>query len=113
MMNTYFLEQANDSMHLAKTIENTIKIGNPQSLLSTFRWILLSTTFATIIGAVLMPTFIKVFGKAVESFSINRSIPKLLLHGFSKSGILQFKSSVTRPTDFSCIMMPRCVWILI
>ncbi|MBZ9687098.1 lipid II flippase Amj family protein [Clostridium estertheticum] len=82
---------------LAKTIENTIKIGNPQSLLSTFRWILLSTTFATIIGSALMPTFIKVFGKAVESFSINRSIPKLLLHGFSKSGILQFKNSVTRP----------------
>lgn len=25
---------------LAKTIENTIKTGNPQSLLSTFRWIL-------------------------------------------------------------------------
>ncbi|WP_298847151.1 lipid II flippase Amj family protein [Clostridium sp.] len=82
---------------LAKTIESTIKIGNPQSLLSTFRWILFSTTIATIIGAALMPTFIKVFEKVVESFSVNRSIPKLLLHAFSKSGIEQFKSSVTKP----------------
>ena len=82
---------------LAKTIESTIKTGNPQSLLSTFRWILFSTTIATIIGAALMPTFIKVFGKVVESFSINRSIPKLLLHAFSKSGVEQFKSSVTKP----------------
>ena len=82
---------------LAKTIESTIKTGNPQSLLSTFRWILFSTTIATIIGSALMPTFIKVFGKIVESFSINRSIPKLLLHAFSKSGIEQFKESVTRP----------------
>lgn len=82
---------------LAKTIESTIKIGNPQSLLYIFRWILISTTLGTVIGALLMPTFIKVFGKAVESFSAYRSIPKLLLHGFSKSGIEQFKNSVTKP----------------
>ncbi|MFL0248601.1 lipid II flippase Amj family protein [Candidatus Clostridium stratigraminis] len=82
---------------MAKTIENTIKAGNPQSLLFIFRWILVSTTLATIIGALLMPTFIKVFGKAVEGFSIYRSMPKLLLHGFSKSGIEQFKNSLTRP----------------
>lgn len=82
---------------LAKTIESTIKTGNPQGLLYLFRWILFSTTLATIIGAVLMPTFIGIFGKAVESFSINRSIPKLLIHGFSKSGIEQFKRSATIP----------------
>mgnify|MGYP001587545499 FL=1 len=82
---------------LAKRIEETIKAGDPQSLLSTFRWILLATTIATIIGAALMPTFIKVFEKLVESFSSNRSISKLLLHSFSKSGIEQFKSSVTKP----------------
>ncbi len=82
---------------MAKTIESTIKTGNPQSLLFIFRWILFSTTLATIIGALLLPTFIKVFGKAVETFSIYRSIPKLLLHGFSKSGIEQFKNSVTKP----------------
>ncbi|MEW9097088.1 MAG: lipid II flippase Amj family protein [Clostridiaceae bacterium] len=82
---------------MAKTIENSIKIGNTESLLSVFRWVLFSSTLATIAGALLMPTFIKVFGKAVESFSVHRSIPKLLLHGFSKSGIEQFKKSVTIP----------------
>lgn len=82
---------------MAKTVESTIITGNPQSLLVVFRWILVSTTLGTILGALLMPTFIKVFGKAVESFSIYRSIPKLLFHGFSKSGMEQFKSSVTKP----------------
>lgn len=82
---------------MSKKIENTIQIGNPENLLYIFRWILFSTTIATIIGALLMPTFVKVLGKAVESFSVNRSIPKLLLHAFSKSGIEQFKSSVTKP----------------
>lgn len=103
---------------LAKTIESTIKTGNPQSLLYVFRWILFSTTLATIIGAALMPTFIKIFGKAVESFSINRSIPKLLIHGFSKSGIEQFKSSVTKPrkqnlTQLKSLkMMPKKIILL-
>ena len=103
---------------LAKTIETTIKTGNPQSLLYIFRWILFSTTLATITGAVLMPTFIKIFRKAVVSFSINRSIPKLLLHGFSKSGIEQFKSSVTKPKKDnlaqlkSLRMMPKKIILL-
>jgi hypothetical protein len=82
---------------LAKRIESTIETGTSQNLLYVFRWILLSTTVATIMGALLMPTFIKVLGKAVESFSINRSVPRLLIHGFSKSGIEQFRSSVTIP----------------
>ena len=82
---------------MAKTIENSIKTGNPEGLLNVFRMILLATTIATIIGALLMPTFIRVFGKAVESFSVYRSIPKLLIHGFSKSGIEQFKNSATKP----------------
>lgn len=82
---------------LAKTIETSIKRGNASSLLYLFRWVLLASTVATIIGALLLPTFIKVFSKAVESFSIHRSVPRLIIHGFSKSGIEQFKKSITAP----------------
>jgi hypothetical protein len=82
---------------LAKTIENNIKAENTQGLLFIFRWILVSTTIATIVGALLMPTFIKVFSKIVEDFSVKRSLAKVLFHGFSKAGVLQFKSSLTKP----------------
>lgn len=82
---------------LSKTIENNIKQGNSHGLLYMFRWILFSTTIATIVGALLMPTFIKLFSKAVDSFSIYRSIPKIMIHGFSKAGVLQFKTSITKP----------------
>jgi hypothetical protein len=82
---------------LAKTIENSINTGNDDGLLYIFRWILIVTTFATITGALFMPTFIKIFCRLVESFSVYRSIPKLLIHGFSKSGIEQFKKSITKP----------------
>lgn len=82
---------------LAKTIETGIAAGNINGMLHIFRWILFSATLATIVGAALLPTFIRVFTKAVQSFSVYRSIPKLLVHGFSKSGIEQFKKSVTIP----------------
>ncbi|EPR12273.1 lipid II flippase Amj family protein [Ruminiclostridium papyrosolvens] len=82
---------------LAKTIEKSIEGGNTDGMLHIFRWILLSATLATIIGAMLLPTFMRVFTKAVESFSVYRSVPRLILHGFSKSGIEQFKRSITIP----------------
>lgn len=83
---------------LAKTIENSIKSGTSQNLLYVFRWILLSATAASIVGALLMPTFINVFKKLVESFSVYKSLPRILIHGFSKSGIEQFKTSIAKPT---------------
>lgn len=82
---------------LAKTIENGINTGQSSSLLYIFRWIIFSITIATIAGAILMPTFIKVFTKLVISFSVYRSLPKLIVHAFSKSGIEQFKNSISIP----------------
>ncbi len=82
---------------LTKTVESSIKSGHTDGLIIVFRCILLASTAAAIFGAFLMPTFIRVFSKAVESFSFHRSIPRLLFHGFSKAGIEQFKSSITIP----------------
>lgn len=82
---------------LAKTIENGINTGHSSNLLYIFRWIVFSITLATIAGAILMPTFIKVFSKLVISFSVYRSLPRLMFHAFSKSGIEQFKNSISIP----------------
>ncbi len=82
---------------LTKKIESNILYGSPEDLTGLFRLLLLSSTVAAITGALLIPTFIKLFGKAVEYFSVHRSIPKLIIHGISKSGIEQFKKSITVP----------------
>src|SRR5690348_617172 len=60
---------------LGKSVDNSISMGQSSSLLYIFRWIIFSITLATIAGAILMPTFIKVFNKLVISFSIYRSLP--------------------------------------
>ena len=71
---------------LAKWIENNINLGiNPGTF--EIRLILASTTLATIIGGLLVPTFQRVLSSAVENFSLHKSIPRLILHGFTKTGL--------------------------
>lgn len=82
---------------LTKTIENNIRAGTTGNMLTIFRFILLVSSLAGVAGAFLMPTFIKLFKKAVESFSVYRSIPRIMIHAFSKSGIEQFKESISVP----------------
>jgi len=86
---------------LTKKIEMSITNGQTGEMLYIFRWILMIATIGTIAGAFLMPTFIKLFTKAVESFSVHRSMPRLMLHAFSKSGIEQFKNNITIPNKQS------------
>ena len=45
----------------------------------------------------LIPTFQRILSKAVINFSINKSIGQLILHGFSKTGLQQFKDNLTIP----------------
>jgi hypothetical protein len=82
---------------LAKTVEDDIKIGIFSNV-DTFRLIILSCSFATIIGAFLIPTFQRILSKAVNDFSIHKSMGRLLFHGFSKAGVLYFKDNMTFPT---------------
>ena len=81
---------------LAKTVETDIKHGIFDNLF-TFRLIIFSCSIATIIGAFLIPTFQRVLSKAVINFSVHKSMGKLILHGFSKGGILYFKDNMILP----------------
>jgi hypothetical protein len=83
---------------LAKRIEATLTNAGQNHLLTDFRWLLLSATVATIAGTITIPTFQRVFGRAVRHFQANRSIPKLLLRGFAKGGLTSIKDAVTLPS---------------
>ena len=82
---------------LAKRIEATLKGGLSNHLLSDFRWLILSATVATVVGAIAVPTFQRIFSRAVLHFQAHRSIPKLLLHGFAKGGLSYIRDAVTPP----------------
>lgn len=73
------------------------ELGNKLDLLNIFYFILLMGAAATVVGAVSIPTFQRAFSKVVNRFTITRSIPKILFHGFSKAGIRQFGTCITAP----------------
>lgn len=82
---------------LAKTIENNINTGSGNNL-SEFRLIIFSCSIGTILGGFLIPTFQRVLSLAVEKFSIYKSVPNLLLHSFTKSGIASLKDNLVIPS---------------
>jgi len=83
---------------LAKRVESTIGMQfSGTSLLSDFRWLLVSASLATVVGAILIPTFQRVFSRAVLHFQIHRSVPKLILHAFFKGGLSYVKDNVSMP----------------
>lgn len=92
---------------LAKTVDINIDRGTTGNLLTNFRYILLSAALGNLCGAIFIPTFQRILCKAIDSFNIHRSIPKLMLHGFSKSGVVQFKSCVKIPSKQNIKQLKR------
>ncbi|HEY8100022.1 MAG TPA: lipid II flippase Amj family protein [Burkholderiaceae bacterium] len=92
---------------LAKRVETNLFVGTSHNLLNDFRWLLFSATFATLIGAFLIPTFQRIFSRAVLHFQVHRSIPKLILHGFFKGGLSYLKDSVSLPVSANVTEMHK------
>jgi hypothetical protein len=76
---------------LANTIETNINSGAGPDLLN-FRLIIL------IIGGLMIPTFQRILSIAVERFSVYKSVPKVLFHGFTKTGATSIKDSIVIPS---------------
>ena len=79
---------------LTKFVESN---SSSNELVRIFNLIIVTSGIASIAGAFLIPTFQKMFSKAVNHFSTERSIPKLILHSFSKTGIRYMKDSIAIP----------------
>jgi Alternate to MurJ len=81
---------------LARRVEVALHTRDP-GLLTDLRVVLLAGSLATIAGALLIPTFQNAFTKAVRAFNVHRSIPRLLLLSFSKTGLLHLRDSFKVP----------------
>jgi hypothetical protein len=83
---------------IAKRVELDIAHHMGSGLLADFRLFLLSATVATVAGSFLIPTFQRYFSRAVDHFQANRSIPRLLLHAFSRAGINYLRIGARLPS---------------
>lgn len=82
---------------LANTIETNINSGAGPDLLN-YRLIILSCTIATIIGGMMIPSFQRILSIAVNRFSVYKSVPKVLIHGFTKTGLSSIKENIVAPS---------------
>lgn len=82
---------------LAKRVEQNISQGMSTAAASDFRWLLLSASAATIIGAVLIPTFQRLFARYVEAFARHRSVSRVIGRAFSPATMVHLRESVTLP----------------
>lgn len=90
---------------LARRVE-VAAIAHTPALLSDLRFVLLAGTIATIVGALLIPTFQNAFSEAVRAFNVHRSVPRLLMHSFSKTGLLHLRDSLKLPAPEGVLSLP-------
>jgi hypothetical protein len=83
---------------LGKRIELSLSNGAGGHLLGDFRWLLVSATLAAAVGALAVPTFQRIFSRAVLHFQTHRSVGKLLLHGFARGGLSYIRDAVIVPS---------------
>lgn len=93
---------------LTKYVETNIE----SNIIYSFYMILITAGLATIIGGFCIPTFQRLFSKGVMRFTVERSVPKIIMYSFSRAGIKQFKSCIKLPeknniTKFQIDSLPK------
>lgn len=66
--------------------------------LSDIRMVILSATIGTLIGILLIPSFLKVFAKGVKRLEVTGSVPSLVVEALSISNVKQIVKNATRPS---------------
>jgi Alternate to MurJ len=81
---------------LAKRVELNLATGVAADT-SDFRWLLVSASVATIAGAILIPTFQRLFARYVEAFGRYRSVSRIALRLFSARAIAVVRGAAVFP----------------
>jgi len=82
---------------LAKHVEQNIIAGARSEAESDFRWLLVAATLATLAGALLIPTFQRLFTRAIVEFGRSRSIPRLLAGAVARLSLRRAKEVMSAP----------------
>ena len=82
---------------LAKRVEQNLAHGVPPNATADFRWLLVSASIATAAGAMLIPTFQRLFARYVESFSRHRSMATIARRLFSPRAASTVRDALAWP----------------
>lgn len=74
-----------------------ISIANQTDPIKDIRLVVASATMGTLLGIVLIPTFLKLFAKAVDRLEVKGSVPSIVVEALSISNIKRIVKNTTRP----------------
>ena len=83
---------------LAKFIERDLPSAHLVHPILVFNGLIVAASLGTLFGAFLIPTFQNILSAVVWRFNVERSVPKIILHSFSKAGIKQLKDKFRAPS---------------
>lgn len=86
---------------LGAMVDTAILKGNPDSLLaleSSFRVIIMAAFFGALLGALLTPTAVQLFQKAIEYFQRTGSIPQVFLYAIKPKNIIKMTKLAKLPS---------------
>jgi hypothetical protein len=104
---------------LAKRVEHGLHAPTTiASSLGDFRWLLFAASLATVVGAVLTPTFQRLFTRAVGAFARDRSLPRFLLRALSPAGWAHLRDAAVLPSSANVVVegtlrRPAAVGVLV
>lgn len=82
---------------LAKHVERNILSGTMTGIEADFRWLLVASTLASVAGLLLIPTFQRLFARAIQTLGTHRSVPRLMFSAFSWSGLVHLRNAASIP----------------
>lgn len=99
LFNIFVLVSRTANMFQAPLVGGLIGISilKHQDPLSDIRLVILSATMGTFVGIVLIPTFLKLFSKAVDKLEEKGSVPSIIVEALSINNIKRIVKSTTRP----------------
>jgi hypothetical protein len=94
---------------LAKHVEQKILGGDIANIETSFRWLILAASLATFVAVLLIPTSQRIASNAIQKLDSYRSVPRLLMSMFSRSGLGDLRNSITMPSrkNFAYVSLKR------
>ncbi|WML46622.1 lipid II flippase Amj family protein [Neobacillus sp. PS3-34] len=99
LFNIFVLVSRTANMFQAPLIGGLIGISilKHHDPLSDIRLVILAATIGTLIGIVFIPTFLKLFSKAVDKLEVKGSVPSIVVEALSVNNMKRIVKSTTRP----------------
>lgn len=99
LFNIFVLVSRTANMFQAPLIGGLIGVCISRQInpLTDIRLVIFSATIGTVIGIILIPTFLKLFAKAVDKLEIKGSVPSIVVEALSISNIKRIVKNTTKP----------------